>query len=154
MTDESKEKFEAALDAIELNLNKKKELWNNTIHELAGRLKNKNPQELTDLQADTISHKQRLIDEMSEYAVKLAKDISSKKQLYKKHFEGYKTDYQIKTGVGELTKLIESDLAMHERKLNIYEAYILYLKDTGSNLEQINYGIKNKISLINYFGID
>ena len=101
-----------------------------------------------------VEYKQMIIDESVEYAVKLAKDVSKKKKLYKKHFELYKTEYNIKTNVGELGRLIESELALHERKLNIYESYIEFLKDTGKNLEQINYGIKNKIELINLFGID
>jgi len=154
MADEKKEIFEGKIEELETMINRKKELWNNTIKDLSNRLRNKAPNELVDLQADVISQKQILIDEVSEYAVKLAKDISKKRMMYKTHFENYKMEYQIKTNVGELGKLIESELALHERKLNVYETYIDYLKDTGKNLEQINYGIKNKIELINLFGID
>lgn len=146
--------FDEILNKMENLIAEKVKVWNNTVNVLSNRLKNKEPKELIDLQADVISHKQMIIDESVEYAVKLAKDVSKKKKLYKKHFELYKTEYNIKTNVGELGRLIESELALHERKLNIYESYIEFLKDTGKNLEQINYGIKNKIELINLFGID
>jgi exonuclease VII large subunit len=153
MADDAKEKFESILDDLENSFERKKEIWNNTIKELANRLRNKNPKELVDLQADTISQKQMVVDETTDYLVKLAKDTSKKKSLYKSKIEIYKV-HPIKLTTGEMGKMIESDLSLYERKLNIYEAYIEYLRETGKNLEQINYGIKNKIELINQFGID
>lgn len=154
MAEDIKNVFDKMLDELESKLDEKKKLWSQTLINLSGRLKNKEPRELVELQAEVISQKQNLIDEMAEYAVKLAKDVSKKKVLYKQHFENYKQTYSIKTNVGELGKLIEAELAMHERKLNIYEIYIEFLKDTGKNFEQLNYGIKNKIELVNIFGID
>lgn len=149
----SREDFEAILDSLEINIEQKRKMWNNTVTELTDRLKNKDPRELVELQASTISHKQMILDELSEYAVKLAKDLSKKKLLYKKHLEVYK-NYPIKLNAGETGKMVESELAIHERKLNIYEIYIDFLKNTGSNLDSLNFGIKNKIELVNIFGID
>lgn len=148
-----KKEFEEILDKLEENIKKKREMWNNTLTELSNQLKNKEPRELVELQASTISYKQQILDEISEYAVKLAKDVSKKKSLYKQHLEVYK-NYPIKLNAGETGKMVESELAIHERKLNIYEIYIEFLKDTGSNLDSLNYGIKNKIELINIFGVD
>lgn len=154
MTEDKSQKFDDVLDKLEKMLEEKRKYWNSTIAMHSDRLRNKDANELIDLQASVISQKQILVDETAEYAVKLAKDVSKKKMLYKQQFEIYKKEYPIKTNVGELSKLIDSELAMHERKLNIYETYIEFMKDTGKNLEQINYGIKNKIELINIFGID
>jgi D-Tyr-tRNAtyr deacylase len=153
MADDVKDKFESLLDDLENSFERKKEIWNNTVKGLANRLRNKDPRELVDLQADTISQKQILVDEINDYLVKLAKDTSKKKALYKSKIELYKV-HPIKLNTGEMGKMIESDLCLHERKLNIYESYIDYLRETGKNLEQINYGIKNKIELVNQFGID
>lgn len=158
MSDEDKKlkekAFENAIDEIEKALDEKISLWNGTIHSLSNKLNNCDPKKLIDIQAEIISQKQNITDEVRIYVVKVAKDLSKKKALFKPHYEFYKNKYPIKQSTGETAKLIESDLYLHERKLDVYAAYIEFLKESLKNLESLNFGVKNRIELINQYGVE
>ena len=50
--------------------------------------------------------------------------------------------------------MIESDLSYYDQRKDIYDNHIDFLKESLKNIDQINYGIKNKISLYELTGLD
>ena len=54
---------------------------------------------------------------------------------------------------GDKMKLIESDVADIQYKIDILDNHIDYLKGCGENLKQMGYSVKNRIELLNILGI-
>lgn len=150
----SNDKFLTSIQDLEDKLEGKAKFWSDEIQKILKRLKSEDARKMINLQAESLSLKQKIQDEIREYSIKLSKDVSKKKELIKQRFEFYNLKYTIKTNSTEKTKLIEADLNLHERKLDVYETYINHLKEISYNLESVNYGIKNKLELLKELGID
>ena len=61
----------------------------------------------TDIQAEAISHRQGVVEEIKTYSVKVWHSVQKMKGLTKQRFEFYATSYQVKTSGTEKVKLIE-----------------------------------------------
>lgn len=134
------------------NFKKIEDVYSKTIRDLSYRLKC-SADETIELQAEVISQRQLLVDEMSMTSYSINKILPKHKQLKKKRFEYYTLEYQIKKMTGpEKIKLIEADLAYHDQLIELYSNHIEYLKESIKNLDNINYAIKNKIELYNLMG--
>ena len=125
--------------------------WKAIIKTLTTKLKG-DVKDVIELQADTISYRQIVVDEVKTYGVKIYKLVQKMKVLSKDRFEFYATSYQVKTSGTEKLKLIEADLSEHQLLINELDEHVNYLRETSKNLESINYGIKNKIELTNILG--
>ena len=125
--------------------------WKVIIKTLTTKLKS-DVKDVIELQADTISYRQIVVDEIKVYSVKIYKLVQKMKVLSKERFEFYATSYQVKTSGTEKLKLIESDLSEYQLFINELDEHVNYLRETSKNLESINYGIKNKIELTNILG--
>jgi len=150
MTDEEKKEM---INGIEERIIKRRAFWRNKVAELSKRLKG-DVKEIIDLQADVINYRQELVEEMTDFSFDIYKDLPTMKQLHKERFEFYSIKYQVKTNVGERTKLIEADLRFMQAKIDLYEAYISYLKDTIKNFDDFHYSIKNKVAILNILGLE
>lgn len=109
---------------------------------------------IVEIEAESISNIQILTDEITSYALKIARDMSRIKKLQKEKFEYYCVQYKIKTNASEKSKLIEADISTYTHKVNVYEIHVEYLKETKKNLDNIRWAIKNKLELYNQLGID
>lgn len=108
--------------------------------------------DVIDIQAEAISHRQSVIEEVKIYSVKIYKLVQKLKILSKQRFEFYATSYQVKTSGTEKLKLIEADLSEYQLFINELDEHVNFLRDTSKNLDQINYTVKNKIELTNILG--
>ena len=125
--------------------------WKAIVDSLTLRLKG-DIRDVTDIQAESISHRQTVIEEVKIYSVKIYKLVQKLKVLTKQRFEFYATSYQVKTSGTEKLKLIDADLSEYQLFINELDEHVNFLRDTSKNLDQINYNVKNKIELANILG--
>jgi hypothetical protein len=107
---------------------------------------------VVDLQSDVLSYRQMITDEVKIYAVRIWKLVQKMKVLNKARFEFYATSYQVKTSGAEKVKLIDADLSEHQLFINELDEHVNFLRDTGKNLDNMHFAIKNKIELENILG--
>ena len=128
-----------------------KKQWNVVIKLLTAKL-NGDIRGIAELQAEVISYRQNVTDEVNLYTVRIWKLVQKMKVLSKSRFEFYATSYQVKTSGTEKLKLIEADLSEHQLLINELDEHVNFLRDSGKNLDNMHYAIKNKIELENILG--
>lgn len=127
--------------------------WIAIVADLSRRIKEDDIKKIIDIQAEAISHRQVVIDEVRVYSVKIHKLVQKIKVLTKQRFEFYATSYQVKTTGTEKLKLIEADLSEYQSFINELDEHVNFLRDTSKNLESINYSVKARIELANILGV-
>ena len=125
--------------------------WKLIVINLTNRLKG-DIKDVTDIQAEAISHRQSVVEEIRTYSVKIYKLVQKMKVLTKQRFEFYATSYQVKTSGTEKLRLIEADLSENQLFINELDEHVNFLRETSKNLESINYSVKSKIELANILG--
>jgi len=109
---------------------------------------------LIEYQAEIISYNQIASDEVKTYALMLSKNNTQIKELIKQRFEFYSTKYQLNVKNDTAKKsLVEADIARIRQRSELLEIHIQFLRDTASNLESLNYAVKNRIELMNALGV-
>jgi len=126
--------------------------WRAIIKKLSDRVRG-DLKDIVDVQAEAISQRQIISEEVKTYAVKIHKLVTKVKILSKAKYEFYATSYQIKTSGAEKLKLIDYDLAEYQGFINELDEHVNFLRDTAKNLDNINYAVKNRIELANILGV-
>jgi len=121
--------------------------WNQTIEETSKKLL-RPVQEVIQLQAEVISLRQILSEEIKSISYQIYKSRQMMKEYEKERLEFYLTGYQVKTSGGEKTKMIEADLSLYQYRVDIFDVHVNFLRETQKNIDYMNYGIKNKITLL------
>lgn len=134
-------------------LNKREEYWNNTIQKLSKKLTCPS-KEIVQLQSDVLSQKQRLEDEIKYITYELHQFKPIIKKVRKIKTEFYLTKYPLKLQGKDKLYLIENDLSLYEQRLDLYDTHIEFLRNSSNIMEQIGYGIKNKITLYQLTDLD
>lgn len=129
-----------------------KKQWTAIVRILTNRLRNDNLKDVYDIQAEAISHRQNVVEEVNIYAVKIHKLSQQMKVLSKARFEFYATSYQVKTSGTEKLRMIESDLSKNQLFIDELDEHVNFLRETSKNLESINYSVKGRIELANILG--
>lgn len=129
-----------------------KKKWTSITRSLTYSVKESDPLKIVDVQADAISYRQQVIEEISIYAVKISKLMQKLKIKEKERFEFYATSYQVKTSGTEKGRLINADLSIMQSFVDEYDQHVNFLRETSKNLDSINYAVKNKIELANILG--
>jgi hypothetical protein len=150
MEEKEKEKEGVSIDKQNTELRKQLEesekYWNSSIEILAKRL-TKPVQESVQLQAEAISMRQILTEQIKNMSYQTYKFKQKVKQFEKERLEFYLFGYQIKTNSGEKVKLIEADIASYQYRLDIFDIHVNFLRETQKDIDNINFAIKNKITL-------
>jgi hypothetical protein len=128
-----------------------KKKWESVVNTLTQRIKG-DLKDIVDIQAEAISYRQVILDEINIYSVKIWKLNQKIKILTKARFEFYATSYQVKTSGTEKLRLIEADLSEYQMFINFLDEHVNYLRETAKNLDAVNYSAKNKIELYNILG--
>jgi len=127
-------------------LNKREDYWNKTISNLSKRL-TCDAKNVVQLQSDVLSERQRLSDEIKYMSYELHQFKPIIKKYRKSKTEFYLTKFPLKLVGKDKLYMIEHDLSFYEQRLDIYDVHIDFLRDSLTTIEQIGYGIKNKITL-------
>jgi hypothetical protein len=139
---------------LEQQLETESKNWNYIMSDLSKKLKGK-ANDLYIVDADITNYKQIVTDEVRTYALMIYKENKMLKPMIKARFEYYETKYQLNVkNSGDRMKLIESDVANIKYKIDLIENHVEFLKETGSNLKQMGYTVKNRLELLNLLGLD
>jgi len=129
-----------------IELNKRESYWNDTIKGMSNRL-TCIAKELVQLQSDSLSQRQRLVDEIKYMSYELHQFKPIIKKYKKVKTEFYLTKYPLKLQGKDKLYMIEHDLSFYEQRLDIYDIHLEFLRESLNTIETITYAIKNKISL-------
>jgi len=132
---------------------KREGYWNNTLSKLTKDL-TCSAKEIVQLQSESLSQKQILTDEIKYMSYELFKFKPILKKQRKLKTEFYLTKYPIKTQGKDKLYLIEHDLSLYDQRIDIYDTHLDFLRDCSENFKQINYAIKNKISLYELLNLE
>jgi hypothetical protein len=146
--DEDIKKFETSLIELSEKCEELDKHWNLKIKELSFRFKTKDGNEIVEFMADVLNEKQMVLEDIRQVADKLSKCVKRKRELSEQISQIYSTTNQIKMTDSRLNKMVEAEMSVHIRQINIYEIHIEHLRETAKNIEQINYHIKNRIDLM------
>jgi hypothetical protein len=145
------EKAEVNINKQNVEIRKQLEVterfWNDSIDSLSKRLIEP-VQKSTQLSAETISIRQILTEQIKSMSYNIFKFRQKVKVFEKERLEFYLLSYPVKTNSGEKYKMIEADLAAYQYRIDIFDVHVNFLRETVKNIDQINYSIKNKITLL------
>lgn len=127
-------------------LEESEKYWNTSIENLSKKLI-KPVQESVQTQAEAISMRQILTEQIKNMSYQSYKFKQKVKQFEKERLEFYLFGYQIKTNSGEKVKLIEADIAAYQYRMDIFDIHVNFLRETQKDIDNINFAIKNKITL-------
>lgn len=137
---------------IEKKMSESSKMWSNINVGLSNKLKECDLKQIPDVQAEVLSNRQLVIDEINIYGVKVYKVKQTIKKLEKMRFEFYSTSYQVKLNGTEKLRLIQSDLAERQMMIDAYDNHVDFLRECRVELESLNYACKNKIEVYNILG--
>jgi len=128
--------------------------WDNNLTDLSKKLKGP-AKDLYLVDADITNFRQHTTSEIRKYALMIYKENKLLKPLIKSRFEWYstKSQFNIKNSTDKM-KLIESDVADIQYRIDMLDNHINFLKNTSENLKQMGYTIKNRLQLLDLLGLD
>lgn len=148
------ELYKQATIQTEKKLNSEQKNWDNTIAKLSKKLKGP-AKDLYIVDADITNFRQISTSEIRNYALMIYKENKKLKPLIKAKFEWYTTKYQVNIkNSGDKMRLIESDVADLQYRIDILDVHTDFLKNTSDNLKQMGYTVKNRLELLNILGLD
>ena len=118
-------------------LSDREAFWNQTIIELSKQL-NCSAKDVIPLQAQVISIRQQLTEEIKKISYEIFKFLPKIKLIKKQRYEYYHTQYKIITNASEKMKLIEWDIANYDHKKDILDGHIEFLRDSLKNIDNLN----------------
>ncbi len=143
-------------DRLEEFFSQKRDDWNTNINPLYEVLKldfnASNSKKLMEMQANTLSFRQAISEQISLFLNKRSKEEVKLKKIKQDKFIFYATGVGLKTNMGEKTILIDGHLGENDRNIQIIDVHIEFLRSCSKNLESLGYTIKNIIELMNYLG--
>lgn len=148
------DQYRQATNQLEKQLDSEHLNWNSILAKMSKQLRG-DAKNLYIVDADITNYRQIATSEIRTYALMIYKENKTLKPLIKKRFEWYSTKYQI--GVknsGDKMKLIESDVAEIQYKIDLLDNHVDFLKSTSDNLKQMGYTVKNRLELLNILGLD
>lgn len=136
-----------SVDKLMDKLRYSEEYWNETIQSLSARL-NCSAKDVVALQADSISIRQQLNDQIKQMSYNLYKLMPKIKAYKKQRFEYYAgAQSPYATNAAERTKLVEWDLAIFDHKKDVLDTHIEFLRESLKVIDVIGYAIKHKVAL-------
>jgi len=143
---EAKENIKNQSEELRQQLLETENYWNETIEEISKKLI-KPVQEMIQVQAEVISLRQILTEEIKSISYRIYKFKQKMKEFEKERLEFYLLGYAVKTSGGEKSKLIESDLSLYQYRLDMFDVHVDFLRETQRNIDNVNFAVKNKITL-------
>ena len=138
---------EESSDRLTDKLRESENYWNKTIEELSRKL-SCSAKDVVPLQADIISMRQQLNDTIKTMSYQLYKMMPKIKAYKKQRFEYYAgAQSPYPTNSSERTKLVEWDLAIYDHKKDILDIHIEFLRESLKDMDNLNFAVKNKITL-------
>ena len=146
--------YKQSTQQLERQLDSEYKHWDSILSKTSKQLR-ADAKNLYIVDADITNYRQMTTSEIRTYALMIYKENKSLKPLIKARFEWYSTKYQIAIkNSGDKMKLIESDVAEIQYRIDLLDNHVDFLKSTGDNLKQMGYTVKNRLELLNILGLD
>lgn len=156
MSDETSklEQYKQSTQKLEKQLDGEHKHWDTVLAKTSKQLR-ADAKQLYIVDADITNYRQMTTSEIRTYALMIYKENKSLKPLVKSRFEWYSTKYQIAIkNSGDKMRLIESDVAEIQYRIDLLDNHVDFLKGTSDNLKQMGYTVKNRLELLNILGLD
>jgi hypothetical protein len=138
---------EEGYEKLTSKLKESETYWSKTLDELSKKL-NCSAKEVVPVQAEVISLRQRLTDQIKDMSYQLFKLMPKINKDKKERFVYYSSPLsKIQNNSTERMRLIEWDISHLEQRKNVFDQHIEFLRETVKNLDNMNFSIKNKITL-------
>lgn len=148
------EQYRQSTIQLENQLESEHKHWNSVLAKTS-KLLRADAKNLYIVDADITNYRQMTTSEIRIYALMIYKENKILKPLIKKRFEWYSTKYQITIkNSGDKMRLIESDVAEIQYRIDLLDNHVDFLKGTSDNLKQMGYTVKNRLELLNILGLD
>jgi hypothetical protein len=134
---------------MEILLENERNFYNNEIRPLFETLNNNDLKIFSQLQGNSLSLAETLTMKISDHLSKLSKLKVSLKKYEADRFEFYSTGFGIKVADTKKSIFIDRDLAESQRKVEMVEIHIDFLRELRKKCYDIGYAIKNRIELLN-----
>ena len=146
--------YKQTTQQLEKQLDGEHKHWDSVLAKTSKQLR-ADAKQLYIVDADITNYRQMTTSEIRTYALMIYKENRALKPLIKARFEWYSTKYQINIkNSGDKMKLIESDVAELQYRIDLLDNHVNFLKGTGDNLKQMGYTVKNRLELLNILGLD
>lgn len=153
--------FNAELEKV---VDEKRLHWEDTLRAMYPKLTG-DPQRMVDVQAEALSYRQMICEEIAYWGKQLSNENKKLKKLRKDRFLYYSTGtlpegvqrpphfvdspmVNLRTGKGEKDLVIAGDLCEQERTADLYANLIDYFTECRKNVDHCLYGVRNRIELL------
>jgi hypothetical protein len=143
-------KLSAANQLLEDFLNEQRETFEKMICPLYEQISRNDPKELMELQYLTLSLRQKVTDDITIYLNRISKYMPDLKRYKGDRFEFYATNFGLKTNQNEKKEMIDRDLAENERKIELLQTHVEWLRECKYACDQIAFAVKNRIELLKW----
>jgi hypothetical protein len=103
---------------------------------------------LSDAQAMGLSYRQQIIEKIAYYRQILYKRKSQYDVLKADRYRRYTVEGDLKMSGSEKSEAVSADLTAVNYQMNLIQNQIDYLSDTNQTLTNLQFAIKNKITII------
>ena len=107
-------------------------------------------EELYEMQATALSYRHILGDEVNFYTTKLSKTIAEQKRIKKDKLINYILKFQVKLNTTEKNICIDADTSEMERYVELVQMHVEFLRESVKTIDNLQFAVKNKISLLDY----
>lgn len=136
-------------DAMEEFYASKRETWTKCLMPLFKVLKDV-PTAVYEMQAEALSYRHGLNEEIAFFLSKLSKEMSSMKKAKRDRFLFYATGYSLKTNTSEKTVLTDGDLSEVDRTIEMLQSHIEFLRDCVKTVDNLQFAVRNRVQLMEY----
>ena len=109
----------------------------------------KDNKKLTDAQVLQLSYRQIVMDKLTEYRILCDKRQESYDKLIQKRNDEYENQSARKLSAVDKKVYLSGDYASLNRQIKLISRQISYLEETIKTLDNLGFGIKNRIEIVN-----
>lgn len=131
---------------LEETFKKERELWQTQVGELIESIKHSN--KLTDAMVLGLSYRQQIIEKIAYYRQAMYKRKSQLDVLKADRYRRYTIEGDLKMTGTEKNDAVSADLTAVNYQLSLLQNQIDYLSETNQTLTNLQYAIKNKITIL------
>lgn len=131
---------------LEETFKKERELWQTQVGELVESIKHSN--KLTDAMVLGLSYRQQIIEKIAYYRQAMYKRKSQLDVLKTDRYRRYTIEGDLKMTGTEKNDAVTADLTAVNYQLSLLQNQIDYLSETNQTLTNLQYAIKNKITIL------
>lgn len=131
---------------LEAKFREERDKWQSWIAEIVGQLKHS--EKLTDAMVMGLSYRQQIIEKIAYYRQILYKRKSQYDALKADRYRKYTIEGDLKMTGAEKADAVAADLTSVGYQLNLLQNQIDYLAETKQTLTNLQFAIKNKITIL------